>query len=260
MITAGIDIGSVAAKAAVYDSEEKALLGWAVLPSGWNHREAFEKALGRALEQAKMPRSALAALAGTGYGRVSLRQEMRVISEITCHARGAHHFFPEASGVIDVGGQDSKAIRLDGQGQVADFVMNDKCAAGTGRFVQMAAALLGLDLENFFELAREGAENGQTAPISSMCAVFAESEIISLLAQSLPPAGIAAGVLKSVAGRTSGMAARLGIGQTCVFTGGLAASEAMAAILSETLGAAVRRPKLPQLTGALGAAILAAEF
>ena len=255
MITAGVDIGSVAAKAVVVDRAADRILGRAILPTGWNPRQAFTDSLGAAAGQAGIDASALRgarAVTATGYGRVTLKNEIAVRSEITCHAAGARFFFPDAAGVVDIGGQDSKAIRLGPDGRVEDFVMNDKCAAGTGRFIQMTAALLGLDLEAF----SAAAARGRPVEVNSMCAVFAESEIVGLLARETPPEDLAAGVLFSVAERTAGLARRLNIRGPFVFSGGLASSGAMAGFLSRCFGREALVPPLPQITGALGAALL----
>ena len=255
MITAGVDIGSVAAKAVVLDTARMAVIGSSVLPTGWNHKQAFESALAAAISSAGLEPDAVRAVTGTGYGRVAVKNSFPVQSEIRCHAKGAAFLFPGAAGVIDIGGQDSKAVRLDASGSVADFVMNDKCAAGTGRFIQMVATILEMDLDEF-SLA---ASRGKPASISSMCAVFAESEIVGLLARQVSPDDIAAGVTLSVAERTAHLARRLGIAGPCVFSGGLAASASMSEALSRHLGQAVLRPEEPQLTGALGAALIAGQ-
>ncbi|MDL2268180.1 acyl-CoA dehydratase activase [Desulfovibrio sp. OttesenSCG-928-G15] len=255
MITAGVDIGSVAAKAVIVDRDTNTIIGHAVLPTGWNPRQAFTDCLGAAAKRAGVAISAIHkanAVTATGYGRVMLKNETSVLSEITCHAAGARFHFPEADGVVDIGGQDSKAIRFSPDGAVEDFVMNDKCAAGTGRFIQMTATILGMDLNAFSAAAAKG----KPAAISSMCAVFAESEIVGLLARETPPQDIAAGVVLSIAERTAGMSRRLALRGPCVFSGGLAASCAMADRLSFVLGRKVLVPPQPQLTGALGAALL----
>ena len=252
MITAGVDIGSVAAKAVLYDTVNNTVVGSSVLPTGWNHKQAFEAAINTAVASSSISFESIAAVTGTGYGRVSVKNSIPVQSEIRCHAKGAAHAFPQAAGVIDIGGQDSKAIRLGPSGNVADFIMNDKCAAGTGRFVQMVAAILGVDLDTFSLAAAQGT----AVSISNMCAVFAESEIVSLLARQVPPEDIAAGVIVSVAERTANLVRRLGIKGACVFSGGLAASAPMAAALARTLNCEILIPENPQLTGALGAAIL----
>lgn len=256
MITAGVDIGSVATKAVVMDREAGLLLGYAVLPTGWNPKQAFGDALSAAAGAAGVDACTLReenAVTVTGYGRVTVKNDVPMLSEITCHAAGGRFYFPRAGGVVDIGGQDCKAIRFSAAGDVEDFAMNDKCAAGTGRFIQMTATLMEMDLEEF-SLA---AVRGTPAKISSMCAVFAESEIVGLLAREVPPEDIAAGVFFSVAERTAGMVRRLGVRGPCIFTGGLASSDPMADCLERILNQEIVRPALPQITGALGAALLA---
>lgn len=251
MIYAGVDIGSVAAKAVLFNATNGAIIGHAVIPTGWNPRQAFDSALATAAAQAGVDIDDIHRITVTGYGRVTIKENVRILSEISCHAKGAHFLFPEATGIIDIGGQDCKAIRLGAGGLLGDFVMNDKCAAGTGRFIQMTATLLGMDLDTFFTMALAG----QPVHISSMCAVFAESEIVGLLARSVTPEDIAAGVVRSVAERTAAMAARLSLSGGCVFTGGLGKSTAMSQALQKALGLEIATPALPQLTGALGAAL-----
>lgn len=181
MPVAGVDIGSVAAKAVIFDPQSRSLLGKAVLPTGWNAREAGEKALAAACADAGG--IAASRIVGTGYGRISLPFADKVVTEITCHARGAVHLFPGTGVVLDIGGQDSKVISTASDGSVQDFLMNDKCAAGTGRFLQVLSGILGMELA---ELG-EAAGRGKPAAISSMCAVFAETEIIGLLARVRHP-------------------------------------------------------------------------
>ncbi len=253
MTVAGVDVGSVAAKAVVFDPRSRRILGKAVLPTGWNAREAGEKALSAACAQAG---STPSRIVGTGYGRVSLPFADKVVTEITCHARGAVHLFPSTGIVLDIGGQDSKVISTDADGSVLDFMMNDKCAAGTGRFLQVLSGILGMDLDQL----GTAAAHGKPALISSMCAVFAETEIIGLLAQGTPPEDIAAGVFRSIARRMRGLAARIPMRGECTFTGGLATSPAFSHLLADELGVAVNVPESPQTVGALGAALIAARL
>ena len=246
MPVAGVDVGSVAAKAVIFDPQSRSLLGKAVLPTGWNAREAGEKALAAACADAGG--IAASRIVGTGYGRISLPFADKVVTEITCHARGAVHLFPGTGVVLDIGGQDSKVISTAPDGSVQDFLMNDKCAAGTGRFLQVLSGILGMELA---ELG-EAAGRGKPAAISSMCAVFAETEIIGLLARGTPPADIAAGVFRSIA--------RIPLRGECTFTGGLATSPSFSRMLSEELGVPVNVPEYPQLVGAIGAALIAARI
>lgn len=254
MPVAGIDIGSVAAKAVIFDPRMRTVLGCAVLPTGWNAREAGEKALDAACADAGGVSPSR--IVGTGYGRISLPCADKVVTEITCHALGAAHLFPRTGVVLDIGGQDSKVIATEADGSVRDFMMNDKCAAGTGRFLQVLSGILGMSLD---ELG-EAAGRGTPASISSMCAVFAETEIIGLLAQGTRPDDIAAGVFRSIARRTSGLAARIPLSGECTFTGGLAVSPSFGRLLSEELGLPVNIPEQPQIVGALGAALVAARL
>ena len=254
MPVAGVDVGSVAAKAVIFDPQSRSLLGKAVLPTGWNAREAGEKALATACADAGG--IAASRIVGTGYGRISLPFADKVVTEITCHARGAVHLFPGTGVVLDIGGQDSKVISTAPDGSVQDFLMNDKCAAGTGRFLQVLSGILGMELA---ELG-EAAGRGKPAAISSMCAVFAETEIIGLLARGTPPADIAAGVFRSIARRMRGLAARIPLHGECTFTGGLATSPSFSRLLSEELGVPVNVPEYPQLVGAIGAALIAARI
>ena len=253
MPVAGVDVGSVAAKAVIFDPQSRSLLGKAVLPTGWNAHEAGEKALAAACADAGG--IAASRIVGTGYGRISLPFADKVVTEITCHARGAV-LFPGTGVVLDIGGQDSKVISTAPDGSVQDFLMNDKCAAGTGRFLQVLSGILGMELA---ELG-EAAGRGKPAAISSMCAVFAETEIIGLLARGTPPADIAAGVFRSIARRMRGLAARIPLHGECTFTGGLATSPSFSRLLSEELGVPVNVPEYPQLVGAIGAALIAARI
>lgn len=178
---AGVDVGSVATKAVIYAPRQCAVVATAIIPTGWNSRAAGEEALRRAMRDAggDWPRKVVA----TGYGRVALPFADKVVTEITCHARGAVHLFPATRVVLDIGGQDSKVIGVEADGSVQDFVMNDKCAAGTGRFLQVLSGILGMELDAL----GQAAATGTPASISSMCAVFAETEIIGLLARGTPP-------------------------------------------------------------------------
>ena len=278
MYVAGIDVGSVAAKAVVLEllpNGGSQVAGRAVLPTGWNTAEAGEFALNNACEAAAMARSDLRHVTATGYGRIALPFADKTVTEISCHARGAAHLFPRAGLVLDIGGQDSKVISLDipreaeagsldaasgagslgalktasKPGAVRDFLMNDKCAAGTGRFLNMPLDELG-----------KAAATGKPVAISSMCAVFAETEIVGLLARSTPPQDIAAGVFRAIARRMCALARRIPMQGECVFTGGLATSPAFAAILSDELGLPVQVPHDPQTVGALGAALIGADL
>ena len=248
----GIDIGSTASKVAVKGDHDLHF----VLPTGWSSKETCQTIKDRLLEDGIDVLSDDSKVVATGYGRVAVDFADHVITEITCHARGAHFLDPKVRTVVDIGGQDSKVISTASDGSVQDFLMNDKCAAGTGRFLQVLSGILGMELA---ELG-EAAGRGKPAAISSMCAVFAETEIIGLLARGTPPADIAAGVFRSIARRMRGLAARIPLRGECTFTGGLATSPSFSRLLSEELGVPVNVPEYPQLVGAIGAALIAARI
>ena len=247
----GIDIGSTASKVAVKGDHDLHF----VLPTGWSSKETCQTIKDRLLEDGIDVLSDDSKVVATGYGRVAVDFADHVITEITCHARGAHFLDPKVRTVVDIGGQDSKVIRLNEDGSVKNFVMNDKCAAGTGRFLQVLSGILGMELP---ELG-QAAATGKPVSISSMCAVFAETEIIGLLAQGTAPTDIAAGVYLSIARRMRGLAARIPLKGECTFTGGLATSPAFSGLLAAELGVPVNVPDDPQTVGALGAALVAAR-
>lgn len=239
----GIDLGSRTLKAVVW--QDGAIIRHQVTESSFDpHHQALAF-----LEQ--HPNSRVVA---TGYGRHLLQQhaELDVITEIKAHALGARRLFPDCRTILDVGGQDSKVILLDERGRVTSFQMNDKCAAGTGRFLEMMAVSLGYDLETF---GRVAAETGIGAPINSMCAVFAESEVVSLKNRGVPPATIARSVHLAVAGRLAAMVAKSGYGDHLVFSGGVANNATLVALLEKELNIPVLVPPLPSIVGALGAAL-----
>jgi predicted CoA-substrate-specific enzyme activase len=198
----------------------------------------------------------LCAITGTGYGRIALDFVDYRITEISCHARGVHHLLPATRTVIDIGGQDCKAIVLDEGGRALDFEMNDRCAAGTGRFLEVMAGALGTDLPGLAQMALSSAA---PASLSSTCTVFAESEVIGLLAQGTARADVAAGLCRAVAQRVAGMLQRTGVTGPVALTGGVALNEAVRGALQQVLDVPIVVPPDPQLTGALGAALLAVE-
>ena len=254
MLTLGIDIGSTASKAVIMrDGTE--LIAESIVPVGTGTRgprEVFQNVL----NQAGIYENQIDRILATGYGRMGFKQAAREISEISCHARGVHYLVPTAGTIIDIGGQDSKAIRLNDNGEVADFVMNDKCAAGTGRFLEMMARTLGMPLE---EMSTKGLEWKENIVISSMCTVFAESEVVSLVAQNKNVADIIHGLNVSVASKVGALAARLGKKNPgeYMMTGGVAKNRGIIQALEEKLGAKLYICDEAQLCGALGAALFA---
>lgn len=255
MLVAGIDAGSRAIKVAVYDTVRGAVVAEALGNQGIAQESLAEAVLAEALANGGVKRDRVARIVATGYGRHSLNMADTAITEITCHATGVHRLMPGARTVIEVGGQDSKMLRLDGRGKVQDFAMNDRCAAGTGRFLEVLSERLETPLRDLGMLAASSAE---PAAISSMCVVFAETEIIGLLASGVSRADIAAGVQNSMARRVAALMGR-SIPEPIVFTGGVALVPGMAEALADALGRPVDVVPNPQMTGALGAAILAAN-
>ncbi len=249
-LTAGVDIGS-RTTAAVLALGGK-LVGSALVETGTQPQDVGKKALQKALYDfgEKAPRK----MVTTGYGRFQFSSS-DTVSEITCQARGSSHLFPKAAMVVDIGGQDSKVI-LVRKGKAIDFAMNDKCAAGTGRFLEMMAQALGVSLHEFIALAGRGKEGVR---LSSTCAVFAESELISLVAAGKKPEDIARAVAGAVARRVMGLIRRVGLQRPLVLTGGVARNAAIVDALSAELGFTPLVPTEPQLTCALGAALIAAQ-
>ncbi|MEG6615075.1 acyl-CoA dehydratase activase [Peptococcaceae bacterium 1198_IL3148] len=252
MITAGVDVGSTAAKAVIL--KEREILGWAIIPTGWSPRDAGKRVLNQALTMANVDVGGVERIIGTGYGRVALDFLDRAVTEITCHARGANYYYPEHGLVIDIGGQDSKIIKVNNQGKVLNFLMNDKCAAGTGRFLQVTINSLGLELDEVDSLPP-----AEPATINSMCTVFAESEVISMLASGTPKESIVTGLFHSIAKRIATMAGSMELPGNATFTGGVAQSILLRQMLAQELEANLAVPPNPQLMGALGAALIAQD-
>jgi predicted CoA-substrate-specific enzyme activase len=252
MIVAGIDIGSITAETVILQDNQ--MLSSSIVPTGANSRTAAERSLAAALKQASLRQEDLAAIVTTGYGRASFPSATKMITEITCHARGAFFVYPETRTVVDIGGQDSKVIRLDKQGRNVDFQMNDKCAAGTGRFLEVMAHALEVKLEDLGRLSRSAQ---RTIKISSMCTVFAESEVVSLIADNQPKEVIIRGLHDAIADRILGMIRRVGVEEKVTLTGGVAKNEGVVQALEERLEVRVFVPPEPQIIGALGAALLA---
>lgn len=249
-LVAGIDMGSVGTKAVLFDGRRCEHL---VVPTGWNPREAGTGALEALLSRRGVSLRDVARIVTTGYGRKALPFASAAVTEITCHALGASVLYPGVAAVLDIGGQDSKAIALDREGNVMDFLMNDKCAAGTGRFLSVMASLLEWDLDAFSVLP----ETVLPLKISSMCTVFAESEVVGLLAQGADKAALALGLLDAVASRAVSMLAKLGSRTPLAFTGGVSRSRSLVRLLEKRLGIPIHTSPDAQLAGALGAAHIA---
>ena len=250
---AGLDIGSAMAKAVLVD-DDGALRAHVITPSGGNLVQSAERVLAAALAEIGAAECDIAALISTGYGRESVAKKTKSVTEIACHARGAHATFADARSVIDIGGQDLKAISLDANGAVRKFEMNDKCAAGTGRFLQVMARTLEVPLAEFGQRALAA---DAPAKISSTCTVFAESEVISLIAQGMPVARILSGLCLAISQRVTALAARVGLAPRVIMTGGVAKNEGVVRAIEQAIALQITVPAEPQIMGAYGAALLA---
>jgi predicted CoA-substrate-specific enzyme activase len=251
----GIDIGSSSSKAVILDQELKQLAN-TVVNTGTG-TQGPEKAVASALLQAGLEREQILRTVVTGYGRMTYENADKQITEITCHGKGVAFLVPAARTVIDIGGQDAKVIRLNETGGIENFVMNDKCAAGTGRFLEVMARILDCGIEELAALAEKATEE---VNISSTCTVFAESEIISQLATGAKKENVARGAHKSVAKRVAGLASRIGVKPEITMTGGVALNKGVVEALEKELGAPITVIENPQSAGALGAALYAAEL
>ena len=253
---AGIDSGSTSTDVVILNKDGEIVTG-IILPTGAGAAMGAERALEEALKQAKLQREDIDAMVTTGYGRTAITDGDKSITEITCHARGAHFLNPEVRTVIDIGGQDSKVIRLDENGAVANFVMNDKCAAGTGRFLEMMARTMEMDLD---QMSEAGLTYKEDITISSMCTVFAESEVVSLIAQNKETDDIVHGLNKAVASKTAALAKRVGGEERYMMTGGVSKNKGLVKTLEEKLGTTLVISDKAQLCGALGAALFAMDM
>lgn len=251
----GVDSGSTSTDAVVVDGTG-AIVASVIVPTGAKASAGAERAISEVLAKAGLEPGNLSLRVATGYGRDAIPDMDCAITEITCHARGAHALSPEARTVIDIGGQDSKVIHLDENGGVLNFVMNDKCAAGTGRFLEATARAMELSLEEF---CRVGLEWKHDVKISSMCTVFAESEVVSLVADDTPVADIVHGLDMSVASKTASLAKRVNAEPAYLMTGGVAQNVGVVRALEDVLGNPVATHKDSQLCGAIGAALLGLE-
>jgi predicted CoA-substrate-specific enzyme activase len=252
---AGVDVGSTQTKAVIVDQSRR-IVARTLIATGANVSRAGEKAFQAACEAAGLARDAIGYVVGTGYGRYKVMFGDAQITEITCHARGAHSLFPGTRTVIDMGGQDTKAIKVGPDGSVVDFSMNDKCAAGTGRFLTAAADVTGVGLDEIGPLSLVA-----TAPVrlTSVCTVFVESDIMSYLAQRKKIEDILGGVHKAIATRTMALVRRVGVEDQVTFTGGVSRNIGMVRALEAVLGRPISVSEEGHYMGALGAALFALE-
>lgn len=252
---AGIDSGALSTEAVVID-EKGRMIGEAVLLTGADPLSAVKRAYDTALGKAELAEKDISFVVATGYGRGRIPFASLEITEISCHAKGMSYLFPKVRTIIDIGGQDTKAIRVNEEGKVVDFAMNDKCAAGTGRFLEVMANALEVSLEEMGELALKAKRE---VKVSSMCTVFAESEVVSLIAEGHPKEEILLGVASAIADRTMGLIAKIGLIPDLAMSGGVAKNRAVVRALAKKLKHKVHIPEEPQLVGALGAALFARE-
>lgn len=254
MLVAGIDIGSITTEALLFDGE-KGIVAYSILQTGADSGKAAERALLEALAGPGRGLSELAYVVSTGCGRKRAAFARQTVTEITCIAKGVNFLFPHARTIIDIGGQDTKVIRVDGSGRVVDFEMNDKCAAGTGRFIEVMAKALNVELDKIGELSLAYQKE---LSISSTCTVFAESEVISLVSEGEALQDILYGIHKAIADRTLGLIARTGgIEKDVVMTGGVAKNRGLVRTLEKALAVPLHISEEPQIVGALGAALIA---
>lgn len=255
IITAGVDVGSTTTKVMFLDSENE-VRAMTIVLTGMIPVKTVAQSVDECSRQSGIKADEIGYCIATGYGRELVAMADEQVTEITCHAKGAHFLFPEARGVIDIGGQDSKAISIDGQGRVQIFAMNDKCAAGTGRFLDVMAQVMGIDVE---EMGRLSLNAQNEVLVSSVCTVFAESEVISLISKGVDPADLASGIHHAVARRVYGLLGRSQIKEPIVMTGGVAKNVGVVRAFEEMLNTKLLIPDEPQIVGALGAAYLARE-
>ena len=254
MITVGIDVGSITTKAAVVKDGQ--LLADMVMSTGYNAEDAGEKVFEKIIAELGITAAVVDRIISTGYGRKSVAIADKSITEITCHAAGAHYLNPAVRSIIDIGGQDSKAIVADANGGVQDFAMNDKCAAGTGRFLEVMARALEVDIDDFGEVSLKA---DTPAKISSLCTVFAESEVITLIAKGECRENIIAGIHAAIAARVAAMAGRIGLAAPVMMTGGVAKNKGVVSALENKLEQAIEVSPKTQVTGAIGAALIASS-
>jgi (R)-2-hydroxyacyl-CoA dehydratese activating ATPase len=250
----GIDIGSTMTKAVILgDGVIASVIG----PTGPEQRRLANKVMEEALRKAGLPFAAMTYIVSTGYGRINVPFADKQVTEISCHAKGVSSLFPQARTIVDIGGQDSKAITVDHNGRVTNFIMNDKCAAGSGRFIEVIADTIGLRLEQMGDLSIQSTHPAQ---ISNICTIWAQQEVASRLAEGVPLPDLIAGVHRSLADRVARMVKRLKLQKEVILTGGGGKNKGLVKALSEQLDCEILVPPEPLITGALGAALLGREL
>ena len=251
----GVDSGSTSTNAVIMDKNKK-IVAHDVIRTGAKSMESAEKVLESVLKKANLKKEDLSLIVSTGYGRVSIVYADESVTEISCHGKGAHYFNPSIRTILDIGGQDSKAIKLNEKGEVIDFVMNDKCAAGTGRFLEMMAKTLEISIGELGPISFNSKENIE---ITSMCSVFAESEVISLIAQNKEKSDIANGVHNAIASKSYSLLKRVGFEKEFMMTGGVAKNPGVVKAVEDKIGSKLYICDEPEIVGATGAALYALE-
>ena len=249
----GIDVGSVSTDAVLIDELDN-IIAYSVVKSGFNHKEAIEQSTKNVLSKSNITKDKIKKIVGTGYGRRNVPDTCKVVTEISCHAMGMHCLNSNIRTIIDIGGQDSKIIRLSENGYSENFIMNDKCSAGTGRFLEVMANAMDIKVEDLGSLSLS---SEKAIPISSICTVFAESEVISRIAEGIPKREIVAGIHKAISNRIIGMARSVGIQYPVALAGGVAMNEGLTNAIARHLDEKPFIPETPQVVGAYGAAIFA---
>lgn len=255
MYVMGVDSGSTSTNAVIMDQDRK-IKAFSVVRTGAKSGESADKILKEVLEKAGLKREDISWIVSTGYGRVSIPYADETVTEISCHGRGAHYFNPKIRTILDIGGQDSKGIKLNDKGEVIDFVMNDKCAAGTGRFLEMIARTLEVDISELGTIALQSTEDIE---ITSMCSVFAESEVISLIANNKEKTDIANGICRAIANKSFSLLKRVGMEGEYMMTGGVAKNPGVVRAVEEKIGAKLYICPEPEIVGATGAAMYALD-
>jgi benzoyl-CoA reductase subunit A len=255
MITLGVDIGSLSSKALILKDGQ--ILAWHLIPTGPDSVECGTQVTDATLAKAGLKLADMEFIVSTGYGRIVIPFAHKNISEISCHAKGAHWFFPTVRTILDMGGQDCKAIRCDEHGKVTDFAMNDKCAAGAGRSMGIVAGFVDVPLEEIGPLSLQAKNGG--VPISSTCVVFARSEILAHLRKGVPKSEILAGACDALASRVHGLLQRVSPRPDFVISGGIAKNVGVVTRLQKRLGLTAQICFEPQIVGALGAALFGCE-
>jgi len=255
MYFAGIDLGSTMTKVVIIGEDEQVCAS-VIKHTGAEHRRLANKVMEEALEQTGLSIDEISYIIATGYGRINVPFADRQITELTCHAKGVASFFPDVRLAIDIGGQDAKGLKVR-EGRLVDFAMSDKCAAGTGRFLEVLSATLGLKLEDLGDISLKSTSK---VSISSTCTIFARQEVINRLSEGVALEDIVAGLHSAIASRVAGMVKRLKVEPDVVFTGGVAKNIGVVRALEENLGCKVLVPEEPLLSGAIGAALLSKEL